>query len=101
MVENMWLIVIAVAAVISTALWYTKDLENHYRLNTLSMILWGTTIMVFVDHVMGYILEGGEFLEISTGAAILSAIMVAAALVIWLAILLIKNPKSRLLKSKA
>ena len=35
--------------------------------------------MIFVDHVMGFILEGGEFLEISIEAKVLGFIMLAAA----------------------
>ena len=96
----MWLVVLAVAAVVSTALWYVKDVENGYKLSHLSLILWGTTIMVFVDHVMGYILEGGEFLDMSAGSAMLSAIMVLSALMIWEVLLIIEDPKGRLFRSK-
>jgi hypothetical protein len=72
----MWLIILAFAATIATAIWYTKAENDKYLLKYLSLILWGTTIMVLVDHVVPYLLEGGgEFFEVSVEATVLSGIM--------------------------
>lgn len=96
----MWLIVLALAAVIATALWYAKDEKGEYRLGFLSLILWGTTIMVFVDHVMGYVAEGGAFFEITTEAAALSVVLVIVALIVWEVSLLVRDPKGKLMNLK-
>lgn len=95
----MWLITSAIAAVISTALWYFKD-DGRYKLHILSLIFWGATIMIFVDHAMGYyndvILTGSEegpFVEVSWQAFMLGIFLICIAIGIWEAYLIYKNPK--------
>ena len=51
----MWLITSFVAAVSVTAAWVFAS--KKYRLGFLALMLWGLTVMVLVDHVLGY--EGG------------------------------------------
>lgn len=94
----MWLIILALAAVISTAIWYSKAEVDKYMLKTLCLILWGATIMVFVDHVMGYLMEGGEFLELTLESTALGFTMLTAAFILWEIILLLKDPKGVLHK---
>jgi hypothetical protein len=97
----MWLIVLAFAATIATAIWYTQAENDKYLLKYLSLIFWGTTIMVLVDHVVPYLMEGdGEFFEVSTEATVLSGIMVVVGLAVWEGILLIKDPKRVLFKRR-
>ncbi len=93
----MWLVILAFAAAIVTAIWYAKD-DGQYKLGLLSMILWGATIMVFVDHTLGYLMEGGEYLEVSIDATILGIVLVIVALIIWEIVLLIEDPKGKLRK---
>jgi len=82
------------AAVIATAIWYISDEAREiYNIGFLNLILWGTAIMVFVDHVIGYLSEGGEFIETTPDAILLSIIMLIAAILIWEIVLLIKDPK--------
>ncbi len=95
----MWLVALALATVISTMLWYFKD-DGRYRLDVLSLILWGSTIMVFVDHAMGYYnevilagLEGGEFVEVSWQAFMLSILLVCVAIALWELYLIFRKPK--------
>lgn len=95
----MWLVALALAAVTSTMLWYFKD-DGRYRLDVLSLILWGSTIMVFVDHAMGYYnevilagLEGGEFVEVSWQAFMLSILLVCVAIALWELYLIFRKPK--------
>jgi len=89
----MWLLVLGYAAVITTVLWYIfKSKGVDYCLNYLSIILWGATIMFFIDSLYSY-LNGEEFIEVSVDALVLSFSLLLAALVIWLSILLIKDPK--------
>jgi hypothetical protein len=64
----MWLLMTTLAAVITTAIRYAKAPEDKYKLGSLSLMLWGATLMWLVDHVMAYLAEGGDFLEINLGA---------------------------------
>lgn len=98
----MWLVILAFSATIATALWYSKAENDKYMLKLLCLILWGATIMVFVDHVMGYLMEGGgEFLELTTEATVLGVVLLTAALVVWEIALLVKDPKGVLYKRKS
>lgn len=56
-------------------------------------MLWGATIMVLVDHVISYLMGGGEFFELTPEASALGFAMVTVALIIWEAILLIRDPR--------
>ncbi|MEM2466718.1 MAG: hypothetical protein QXZ47_05460 [Candidatus Bathyarchaeia archaeon] len=97
----MWLVVLAFAAAIATPIWYAKAEEDKYMLKLLCLILWGATIMVLVDHIMGFLMEGGEFLELTVDATVLGFIMLTAALITWEIILLLKDPKGILYKKKS
>ena len=93
----MWLIIFLVAALTATLVWYTSDkARNTYKVGVLNLILWGTTVLVFVDHVVGYLSEGGEFFETSLDAFLLSMVLLATAFLVWEAFLLIKDPKGLL-----
>ncbi len=94
----MWLVELSLVAVIVTAIWYIKEDSDSYNLGFLTLILWGTTIMVFVDHVMGYIMEGGEFIEMTKNATVLGIVLTIVALGIWELSLILKDPKERLKK---
>ncbi|MEM1544482.1 MAG: hypothetical protein QW795_07350 [Candidatus Bathyarchaeia archaeon] len=96
--RSLWLIILAFAAAIVTVIWYSRADNDKYMLRLLCLILWGATIMVFVDHLMGYLMEGGEFLELTPDALALGFTMLTAALIIWEIVLLIKDPKGVLLK---
>ncbi|MGN0098844.1 MAG: hypothetical protein ACI38Y_05935 [Candidatus Methanomethylophilaceae archaeon] len=80
----MWLIVSAVAALVATAAWAVVP-RGKYRLGGLSLAFWGLTFMIFVDHVIGWFLEGaeGEFLEVSLEAFMLSLCMIIPIFAIW------------------
>jgi len=75
----MWLITSFVAAIIVTAL--RAYAPRRYKLDYLAMMLWGLSIMVLVDHVMGY--EGsGPFLEMETNGLIQSGTVLGIAMLI-------------------
>ena len=98
----MWLIILAFAATIATAIWYTQAENGKYLLKYLSLILWGTTIMVLVDHVVPFMMEGGgEFCEVSTEATVLSGVMLVVGLAVWESALLLKDPKGVIYKRKS
>lgn len=88
----MWLITTFIASLIATSLWYI--LNKKYQLGFLSLMLWGSTIMILVDHLLGY--EGGQFLETETDGLITSGTwlglaMLIPVLFIWLLAVLFKN----------
>ena len=97
----MWLVVTSFAAILATALWYflENDSKSH-KLGFLSLMLWGASIMIFVDHLIGYLTEGGEFLEISVEATVLGIVMVMVALIIWEAALLVSDPMKKFKRMK-
>uniref|UniRef100_A0A7C4FGR5 Uncharacterized protein n=1 Tax=Ignisphaera aggregans TaxID=334771 RepID=A0A7C4FGR5_9CREN len=95
----MWLLILGYAAVITTALWYVgKAKGENLCLNYLATILWGATVMSFVDAVYSY-LNGEEFIEISAEATLLGFSLLLVALVIWLFVLFLKDPKRVLARS--
>ncbi|MEM2320537.1 MAG: hypothetical protein QXS79_01425 [Candidatus Bathyarchaeia archaeon] len=97
----MWLIILALAAAIATPIWYSKAEDDKYMLRILCLILWGAAIMILVDRVMGYFMEGGAFLELTPEAAALGFTMLTAALILWEIILLLKDPKCVIRKRAA
>ena len=80
----MWLIIAAIAALTTTYMWLNRPPETD-RLAQLSMVFWGLTLMVFVDHVIGWFLDGaeGDFFDIGVNEFILSICMIVPILVIW------------------
>jgi hypothetical protein len=89
----MFLIITALAAVISTIIWYAKSPNDKYKLGFLSLMFWGATIMWLVDHIMAFASEGGEFFEINTDATMLGVAVIVLALMVWAISLVISDPK--------
>jgi len=96
----MWLIILLFSATISTALWYSKADDDKYMLKFLSLILWGASIMVLVDHIAGYLTEEGEFIEMTIESTVLGFVMLLTALIIWQIAMLIKDPKQIMRKRR-
>ena len=99
----MTLLITVFAAVICTILWYRKAPDGSMQLGTLCLMYWGAAIMWFVDAVVEYSEEGAAFFE-PDGAAMLNDLylglsVVALGLVIWLAILLVRDPKGIIRKT--
>ncbi|MBN1390735.1 MAG: hypothetical protein JXA22_08855 [Candidatus Thermoplasmatota archaeon] len=85
----MWLIILALAAALSTLIWYASvKARKTYKLGVLNLILWGTTVMVLVDHVIGYITEGGVFMEMTLDAFLLSMVLLVTALLVWFGVMI-------------
>lgn len=82
-VMDMWLILSWWAAIAATATYiYSKD-PKTYRLDWLCLMLWGLAVMVLIDHIIGFIIEGGEFIEISLDGALTGIMMLIPILIIW------------------
>ena len=61
-------------------------------LNYLVVVLWGATVMSFVDHLYSY-LRGEGFMEVSLDSLVLGFSLLLVALTVWLVVLLIKDPE--------
>jgi hypothetical protein len=104
----MTLLVSVFAAVISTAVWYKKQPDSEMRLGVLCWLFWGASLMWLVDAIFEYAELGAEYFSPAPADMLndlfLSLSVVALALIIWLVILLIKDPKGvikgKLLKKK-
>lgn len=94
----MWLILTALAAIVTTVIWYVNAPQDKYKVGLLSLAFWGATLMWLVDHIMAYLSEGGEFFELSPDATMLGVSVILFALVVWLLILLVSDPKGVLRK---
>ena len=90
----MWLITSFVAAIVVTAIWMYAP--KKFKLDSLSMMLWGLALMVLVDHVMAY--EGGQFVELETdglikNGSVLGIAMLIPIFIIWEVQLLLAKQK--------
>jgi hypothetical protein len=90
-----WLITTTLASAVATLIWYIKSPDDKYKLGLLSLFYWGLTIMVFIDHLVGAILEKGKFLEIeitSQGWSVGIA-MIVTVFAMWSIVLVLTDPK--------
>jgi peptidoglycan biosynthesis protein MviN/MurJ (putative lipid II flippase) len=92
----MFLILTALAAVIATVVWYANAPEDKYKVGMLSLFFWGATLMWLIDHLMAYLAEGGEFFELNLDATMLGISVILLALIVWMLILVISDPKGAL-----
>ena len=92
----MTLLITALAAVVSTVIWYTRK-DDRMQLGFLSLMFWGASIMWLVDAIVEYSEIGAEFFMQDAADMLndlyLGLSVVALGLIIWLVILLIKDPK--------
>ena len=93
----MTLLVTVFAAVIATVKWYQKTPNDDMKLGILCYLYWGASIMWFVDAIFEYAeLKAAYFtpsLEQMANDLYLGLSVVALGLVVWLVVLLIKDPK--------
>lgn len=97
----MWLITTLIAALVVTLAWLIAP--KKYKLNFLALMLWGLSVMILVDHIMGY--EGGAFLEMETDGLITSGVVLGIAMLIpiftlWEAVLVKAKIKGELAEQK-
>lgn len=93
----MWLITTLISAICVTLIWYIAP--RIYKLDLLSLMLWGASFMILVDHMLGY--EGGPFFEMETegfinNSILLGIVMIIPVFIIWILVLIIKKPKQNL-----
>ncbi len=91
----MTLLLTVFAAVTVTAIWY-KHSDGKMMLGVLCWMFWGASLMWLVDAVFEYAELGAEYFTPAAADllndAFLGLSVIALALVIWVVILLIKDP---------
>lgn len=78
----MWLITTLIAAIISTIAHFKVKNSKKYRFDFLSLMLWGTFIMILVDHSIAYMENGGNFIELTTNGLITNTFLLGLAMLI-------------------
>ena len=93
----MTLLTTVFAAIICTVLWYKKAPHDDMKLGMLCFMYWGASIMWFVDAIFEYAELKAEYfapaLEDMVNDLYLGLSVVALGLIVWLVVLLIKDPK--------
>lgn len=93
----MTLLVTLFAAIVCTILWYKKAPEDPMKLHILCFMYWGASIMWFVDAVFEYVELQAEFFTPAPADMLndlyLGLSVVALGMVLWILILIIKDPK--------
>lgn len=93
----MTLLTTVFAAIICTIIWYKNAPQNEMKVGTLCWIYWGASIMWLVDAIFEYAELHEEYFTPAPADMLndfyLGLSVVALGLMIWLVILLIKDPK--------
>ena len=98
----MTLLITVFAAIISTVKWYNRK-DDTMRLGTLCIIYWGASLMWLADAIFEYAELHEEYFAPAAADmlndAFLGLSVVALGLILWLIILLIKDPKGSVRKA--
>lgn len=93
----MTLLTTVFAAIIATIIWYTKESRDNMKLGILCWLYWGASIMWFADAIFEYSeLHAAYFTPEPVDMLndfFLGLSVVALGLIIWLAVLLVSDPK--------
>lgn len=93
----MTLLTTVFAAIITTVIWYQKDSDNQMKVGTLSLMYWGASLMWTADAIFEYAELKAEYFTPALADMVndffLGISVVTFGLVIWLVILLVKDPK--------
>ena len=93
----MCLILTALAAIVSTVIWYCSATAREVKVSVLCWLYWGAAIMWLVDLVFEYAEEGAAVFEPSLADvlndSLLGLAVITLALVIWTVVYLVSDPK--------
>lgn len=93
----MTLLTTVFAAVICTIVWYKNAPKNDMKVGILCWMYWGASLMWLIDAIFEYAELGAEFFTPAPADMLndlyLGLSVTALGLVIWLVVLLIKDPK--------
>lgn len=93
----MTLLTTVFAAIICTVIWYKGAPKSEMKVGSLCLIYWGASLMWLVDAISEYVEIGAEYFTPAASDMLndlfLGLSVVALGLIIWLVILLVKDPK--------
>ena len=93
----MTLLISVFAAIIATVVWYKHAPNDNWKVGTLALMYWGASLMWMCDAIFEYAELKEEFFQPAAADMLndlfLGLTVVALGLVIWLVILLVKDPK--------
>ena len=93
----MTLLTTVFAAIICTVIWYKNVPKSEMKVGILCWIYWGASLMWFVDAIFEYAESKAEYFTPEPVEMLndfyLGLSVVALGLIIWLIILLVKDPK--------
>ena len=93
----MTLLTTVFAAIIATVIWYKGAPKSEMKVGALCWMYWGASLMWLVDAIFEYAELGAEFFAPAPVDMLndiyLGLSVVALGLIIWLVILLVKDPK--------
>ena len=89
----MTLLVTVFAAIVSTIVWYKDAPKGEMKVAPLCWMYWGASLMWLVDAIFEYAEEGADYFAPAPLDMLNGLSVVALGLVIWLVILLAKDPK--------
>ncbi len=99
----MTLLTTVFAAVICTAIWYKNAPDNKMNLGLLCWMFWGASLMWLVDAIFEYAELKAEYFTPEPADMLndlfLGLSVIALAMVIWVVVLLIKDPKGIIKKA--
>lgn len=85
------------AAIICTIIWYKNAPKNEMKVEILCFIYWGASLMWLVDAIFEYVKLQATYFKPEPAEMLndlfLGLSVVALGLIIWLIILLIKDPR--------
>jgi len=86
------------AAIICTIVWYKNAPKSEMKVGILCWMFWGSSLMWLIDAIFEYAELGAEYFTPAPADMLndlfLGLSVVALGLIIWLVILLVKDPKS-------
>lgn len=93
----MTLLTTVFAAIICTVIWYKNEEARNLKIGTLCFMYWGASLMWLIDAIFAYAEEGAESFAPAPldmlNDLYLGLSVAALGLIIWLVIVLIKDPK--------
>ncbi|MBO4406208.1 MAG: hypothetical protein J5849_00770 [Clostridia bacterium] len=96
----MTLLITVFAALAATLVWYLKDHNGELKTSLLCFMFWGASIMWLVDAIVEYAELGAEYFSPAPADmlndAFLGLSVIALAMIVWLVVLLIKDPKGKI-----
>ena len=96
----MTLLLTVFAAIAATLVWYLKDRDGELKTSWLCFMFWGASIMWLVDAIVEYAEIGAEYFSPAPADmlndAFLGLSVIALAMIVWVTVLLIRDPKGRI-----